>query len=120
MDGLYGAVTELARSRAPHLLQTLKGSPVLQIKDMFQELPADERPAALARLVKLLLDHCPDTPHFDLVVGNLVEDVLCMAKLDREARFEALKVSASHRSPLAESVTYSLTHPVYEECVSTK
>lgn len=119
-DCLYALVTELKRSRAPQLLQTLKGSCVMQIKEVFNDLDEAERPAVLARLVKLLLDHCPDTPHFELVVGNLVEDVMCMAKVDREGRFEALKVSSSHPSPLSDCVTYSLTHPLYEEFPCSK
>ncbi len=115
MDRMYGLVTELKRSRAPQLLQTLRGSCVMQLKEVFSSLPKDTHPNALAQLVQLLLDHCPDTPHFELVACNVVEDVCWEQGIERKSRDSALAICTQHASPLAPSLSFSLTMPLFED-----
>jgi hypothetical protein len=117
---LYALVTEIKRSSAPQLLQTLKGSCVEQIKTVFANLGADEHSVALALLVQLVLDHFPDTPQFELVACNLVEDISFSCNLDRFAKQQAVAVSEEHTSPLAPSVGHSLRNPLFEEVVLSK
>lgn len=114
MERMYPLVTELKRSRAPQILQTLRGSCIEQLKELFADIAKDEHPAALAELVQLLLDHCPDTPHFELVVCNLVEDICCAQAIGRLGRQAALEVSQKHSSPLSDSISFSLTNPLFD------
>jgi hypothetical protein len=65
--------------------------------------------------VQLLLDHCPDTPQFELVACNVVEDVCWEHGIDRTNRKGALAVAAEHVSPLAPSLSFSLTTPLFED-----
>jgi hypothetical protein len=114
MESMYALVTELKRSRAPQLLQTLRGSCILQLKEAFSRVPKDTQAAALAYLVRLLLDHCPDTPEFELVLCNLVEDVCFGHAIATPERQEAKTVCMSHTNPLAKSLCFSLTHPWFD------
>lgn len=107
-------VTELARSRAPHLLQTLRRSCVAQLKERFAQLPRERLSDELAIVVRLLLDLCPDTPQFELVVCNLVEDLCFQTNMRSFMRQDALNVASSHSSPLASSVCMSLSTPLFE------
>jgi hypothetical protein len=111
---LYALVTELKRSRSPIMSSQLRGSCVHQIKEVFESVPAEERPDALKCLVTLLLDHIPDTPPFELVVVNLLEDLCAKLQLLRQGRSAALRTAQEHSSTLAPSLCFSLSNPLYE------
>lgn len=111
---LYALVTELKLSRAPVTASQLRGSCVQQIKEVFAALDANTRPFALARLVQLLLDHTPNSPDFELVLVNLVEDLCVQFQLSRADKGVAVRVASAHKSPLSASLGFSLVNPLLE------
>ena len=114
MDAFYALITELKRSQAPHLLQNLRGSCVMKIRETFGQMSQDLHSDALSKLVRLMLDHLPDTPQFELVACNLVEDVCFANGISNSSRREALSIVSNHPSPLADSLQISLAQPLFE------
>lgn len=114
---LYALVTELKRSPSPITASQLRGSCVHQIKTLFSSMAPEARASSFARLVQLLLDNMPDTPPFELVTVNLVEDICAQQRLTREDKADAAKVADLHTSPLAPSIAFSIRNPMFEVAI---